>query len=159
MKALCDEADLITPNLTEASLMLNRPYPDGAMTRQDLLSLLTGFGAKITIITSVTLSDGRHVNACHNRETGETSLCAYNRIPVHYPGTGDLFTSVLTGYLVRGEEPVMAMRKATAFLERTIEDTFKANSEVRAGVQLEKALPYLLDEERLYPLPEAERLA
>ena len=30
MKKLCDEADLITPNLTEASLMLNLPYPQGS---------------------------------------------------------------------------------------------------------------------------------
>lgn len=158
MKALCDEADLITPNLTEASLMLNLPYPQGSMKVSELMPMLTGFGAKVTIITSVTLEDGRHVNACYVRETGETCLCAYNRIPVHYPGTGDLFTSVLTGFMVRGEQPGEAMRRATAFLERTIEDTYKANSEVRAGVQLEKALAYLLEEERLHPLPELEKL-
>jgi len=158
MKALCDEADLITPNLTEASLMLNLPYPDGSMTMEELLPMLKGFGAKITIITSVTLTDGRHANACYVRETGETFLCAYDRIPVHYPGTGDLFTSVLTGYMARGEEMGTAMRKATVFLEKTIADTWKAGSEVRAGVQLEKALKYLLEEERLEPLPALERL-
>ncbi len=158
MKELCDEADLITPNLTEAALMLNLPYPDGPMEMSALLPMLKGFSAKVTIITSVTLTDGRHVNVCHVRKTGETFLCAYNRIPVHYPGTGDLFTSVLTGFMVRGEAPGEAMRKATAFLEKTIEDTFKANSEVRAGVQLEKALAYLLDEERLHPLPRLEKV-
>lgn len=158
MKALCDEADLITPNLTEAALMLSLPYPEGSMTMNELMPMLTGFGAKVTIITSVTLTDGRHVNACHVRETGETFLCAYNRIPVHYPGTGDLFTSVLTGFMVRGEQPGEAMRRATAFLERTIEDTYKADGEVRAGVQLEKALVYLLEEERLHPLPEMETI-
>lgn len=158
MKALCDEADLITPNLTEAALMLKLPYPAGAMTISELMPMLKGFGAKVTILTSVTLTDGRHVNACYVRETGETFLCAYERIPVHYPGTGDLFASVLTGYMARGEEMSQAMRRATAFLEKTIADTWKAGSEVRAGVQLEKALRYLLDEERLYPLPDLEKL-
>ena len=158
MKALCDEADLITPNLTEAALMLKLPYPDGGMTLEQLLPMLKGFGAKVTIITSVTLTDGRHVNVCYVRETDEVFLCAYERIPVHYPGTGDLFTSVLTGYMARGEKMSQAMRKATAFLEKTIADTWRAQSEVRAGVQLEKALSYLLDETRLSPLPELERL-
>lgn len=158
MKALCDEADLITPNLTEASLMLNLPYPAAPMTMDELRPMLTGFGAKITMITSVVLNDGRHANVCHIRETGESFLCAYKRIPAHYPGTGDLFTSVLTGYLTRREQPGEAMRKATAFLEKTIADTYCAHTEVRAGVQLELALAYLLDEERLYPLPELERV-
>ena len=158
MKALCDEADLITPNLTEASLMLNLPYPSGRMKMEDLRPMLNGFDAAITIITSVTLEDGRHANVCRIRETGETFLCAYERIPAHYPGTGDLFTSVLTGYMARGEEMGMAMRKATAFLERTIADTWKAGCEVRAGVQLEKALKYLLDEALLGQLPELEHI-
>ena len=158
MKALCDEADLITPNLTEAAMMLNLPYPTGSMTMKEVMAMLDGFGAKTTILTSVTLEDGRPVNVCRVRETGETFMCSYKRIPVHYPGTGDLFTSVLTGCMARGEAPGEAMRKATAFLEKTIADTWKTGSEVRAGVQLEKALWYLLDEERLNPLPELERI-
>ena len=158
MLALCDIADLITPNLTEAALMLGLPYPDGPMTLEQLLRMLDGFHSKVVILTSATLTDGRHVNACRIRETGETFICPYCRIPVHYPGTGDLFTSVLTGYMTRGEDPASAMRKATAFLERTISDTFRAQTEIRAGVQLEIALKYLLDESLLSPLPELIRL-
>jgi len=158
MKALCDEADLITPNLTEAALMLDMTYPKGAVSMDQLRGMLSGFGAKVTMITSVTLEDGRHANVCHVKETGETVLCAYRRIPAHYPGTGDLFASVLTGCMVKGEKPVEAMRRATAFLERTIEDSWKAQTEVRAGVQLERALKYLLSEEMLGELPETERL-
>ncbi len=158
MRALCDAADLITPNLTEAALMLGLPYPEGTVSRELLDEMLKGFGAKVTMITSVTLEDGRHANVCRVRETGETYLCAYRRIPAHYPGTGDLFTSVLTGCMARGDAPEEAMRYATAFLERTIEDTWKAQTEVRAGVQLEKALRYLLLEGALEPLPEIERI-
>lgn len=153
MRKLCDHADLITPNLTEAALMLGIPYPKGPMDIGEIMSMLDGFGAKVTIITSVALTDGRHVNVCRVRDTDESFLCAYNRIPSHYPGTGDLFTSVLTGFMLRGYSPEEAMRRATAFLEKTIADSWQAQTEVRAGVQLEIALRYLLDEARLGELP------
>ena len=158
MRSLCNEADLITPNLTEASLMLNLPYPTGAVSMEALYPMLRGFDAKVTIITSVTMQDGQHANVCHVRETGETFRCVYRRIPEHYPGTGDLFSSVLTGYLVKGEQPDIAMCKATAFLEKVIEDTWHLQTEVRAGVQLEKALRYLMDESWMTELPMLEKL-
>ena len=158
MLRLCNEADVITPNLTEAALMLDIPYQEGPVSMDQLRRMLTGFGAEVTMITSVTMPDGRHANVCHVRGTGETYLCAYRRIPVHYPGTGDLFASVLTGCMTRGQMPQEAMRYATAFLERTIEDTWKAQTEVREGVQLELALRYLLQPDALDPLPELERI-
>lgn len=157
MRSLCNEADLITPNLTEAALMLNLPYPKGAVSMAQLKPMLTGFEAKITIITSVTMEDGQHANVCYVRETGEIFRCVYRRIPEHYPGTGDLFASVLTGYLTHGEDPGTAMCKATAFLEKVIEDTWHLRTEVRAGVQLEKALRYLANDEPL-ELPMLEKL-
>lgn len=158
MRALCDGADVITPNLTEAAFMQGKPYPDGALNRRELLSLLDGFGAGVTIITSVPLEDGRHANVCRIRETGESFLVAYNRIPVHYPGTGDLFTSVLTGLIAKGTAPGDAMRRASAFLERVIEDSWKTQCETRGGVQLEQALAYLLNETGNEDLPPLERL-
>lgn len=158
MLALCNEADLITPNLTEASLMMNIQYPQGVVDRQMLRTMLNGFGAETTIITSVPLPDGRHANVCRVRSTGEEMLCAYRRVPEHYPGTGDLFTSVVTGYVLKGMTPAEAMRRATAFLEKVIEDTWRAGSEVRAGVQLELALRYLLADGMMEPLPELEEI-
>ena len=158
MRRLCNEADVITPNLTEAALMLNMPYPKDTVDKETLLKMVGGFDAGVTVLTGVSLDDGRHVNACHIRETGETWLCAYRRIPVHYPGTGDLFTSVLCGYMLQGMNCVEAMRRATVFLEKVIGDTWHTQSEVRAGVQLEKGLRYLLGGEALGELPPAERL-
>lgn len=158
MRRLCNEADVITPNLTEAALMLNLPYPQGAVSREELLPMLTGFDAPVTIITSVLLTDGRHVNVCHLKETGQSFLCAYRRIPEHYPGTGDLFTSVLTGYLTKGMDSIEAMRRATAFLERVIQDTWQLQTEVRAGVQLELNLKYLMTENAVEALPLIEQL-
>lgn len=158
MLKLCGEADLITPNLTEAALMLGLPYPEGAVEPETLRPMLEGFGAKTTMITGVLLADGRHANVCYDRDTGETCLCAFRRIPEHYPGTGDLFTSVIAGLMVQGESAVEAMRFATACLERVIEHTWRLKTEVRAGVQLERALGLLTHREEIGALPPVERL-
>jgi len=156
MLRLCNEADVITPNLTEAAMMLGVSYPEGAVKRETLKKMLDGFEAGVTIITSVPLEDGRYVNVCRIRESGETLLCPYRRIPEHYPGTGDLFTSVLTGYMAKGMDSAQAMRHATAFLERVIDYTWHVQSEVRSGVQLEKGLVWLADEKGMHPLPKLE---
>ena len=158
MKRLCVGADLITPNLTEAALMLEMPYPEGSVDTETLKAMLAGFEAETTVITSVPLPDGRFANVCRTRSTGETMLCTYDRVPVHYPGTGDLFTSVMTGYMVQGQGAGEAMRRATAFLGRVIEESSRVESEVRAGVQLESALRYLLDERALEILPALETI-
>ncbi|MBQ2956955.1 MAG: pyridoxamine kinase [Clostridia bacterium] len=158
MLKLCSGADVITPNLTEASLMLGIPYPDGPMKTDELISMLERFEAKAAVLTSVTLTDGRHVNACRIRDTGEIYLCAYERIPVHFPGTGDLFASVLTGEMLRGSAPQEAMRLATAFLERTIAESHGCGAPVREGVQLERALKYLLDGSAQNMRAEIERI-
>ena len=155
---MCSGADVITPNLTEASLMLGIPYPDGPMKTDELISMMERFEAKAAVLTSVTLTDGRHVNACRIRDTGEIYLCAYERIPVHFPGTGDLFASVLTGEMLRGSAPQEAMRLATAFLERTIAESHGCGAPVREGVQLERALKYLLDGSAQNMRAEIERI-
>ena len=38
-------------------------------------------------------------------------------VPAHYSGTGDMFTSVLIGGLLKGDSLPIAMNRATAFTE------------------------------------------
>ena len=60
----------------------------------------------------------------------------------YYPGTGDLFSSVLTGGLVRGEPLAGAVRRAADFVRACIEHTEAAqNGGSRLfGVQFEPLL-------------------
>ena len=71
MRALAENADVITPNLTELFYLLDRPYKE-SNTYQELkeyLRCLSDKGPEVVIITSVPVLDEPHT----------TSVYAYNR--------------------------------------------------------------------------------
>ena len=65
-------------------------------------------------------------------------------INAHYPGTGDVFASVLTGSILRGDSLPIAMNRATAFLERAIKTTYSYSTDSREGIMLESCLDFLI---------------
>ena len=144
MKRLCDAADVITPNLTEAALMLGKPCAVGPMSDGALFSLLCGFDAGCVVITSAVLSDGTHANLWRRRGEAGFWVCPYRRVDAAFHGTGDLFASVLTGALVRGGSLEDAVGQAGDFVRRVIEESVARGAEERAGIQLEIALPGLM---------------
>ena len=58
-------------------------------------------------------------------------------------GTGDLFTSVLTGSLLQGQLLHDSVKKAVQFLNVAIEYTYQSGSDPREGVQVEPCLKKL----------------
>ena len=156
MRWLTKRASCITPNLTEAALLLDEPYPwaaekdgmDGGMLREWLLRLTEGgnggSGPQIAVITSVPAGNGRHsaVVAYHKEQRRFWRVdCDY--IPAIYPGTGDTFTSVLTGSLMQGDSLPLAMDRAVQFVTLGIRVAFGHNAPHREGIFLERVLSAL----------------
>lgn len=144
MRHLITKADVITPNLTELFWLLDKPYKE-KNTDEELkhyLQLLSDKGPEIVIITSVPVQEDEH----------KTSVYAYNRqgnrywkvtcpyLPAHYPGTGDTFTSVVTGALLQGDSLPIALDRATQFILQGIRATFGYEYDNRDGILLEKVL-------------------
>ena len=67
----------------------------------------------------------------------------YDYVPTSYPGTGDIFASVLTGGMMNGDSFPIAIERATRFIELAIKTTFSYGTDTRYGVMLEKCLPWL----------------
>lgn len=145
MKEFIRYADVITPNLTEMFLLLGEPEIPDVLTDQILkagLKSLSDKGPEIVIVTSVPVVDNPHL----------TSVYAYNRIggrfwkvtcpylPAHYPGTGDAFTSVITGALMQGDSLPIALVRATQFILQGIRATFGYEYNNLEGIMLEKVL-------------------
>lgn len=145
MKEFIRYADVITPNLTEMFLLLGEPEIPDVLTDQilkDGLKSLSDKGPEIVIVTSVPVVDNPHL----------TSVYAYNRIggrfwkvtcpylPAHYPGTGDAFTSVITGALMQGDSLPIALDRATQFILQGIRATFGYEYNNLEGIMLEKVL-------------------
>ena len=143
MADLAARADLITPNLTEAALLLGEPYRDlsgdeGAL--RAIAERLSLGGRRSVVLTGVTLEPGRIGAVCFDRAAGRTEMVAAPRVEGSFHGTGDLFASVLTGALVRGMDLSAAASLAADFTARCAERTAAQNYPTREGVDFEPLL-------------------
>ena len=151
MRWLTKQATCITPNLTEAALLLGEPYPAEAEERgmdesvlRDWLYRLTNDGPADVVITSVPVGNKRRsAVVAYQREHRRFWRVDCDFFPAAYPGTGDTFTSVLTGSLMQGDCLPLAMDRAVQFVSLGIRAAFGHNSPCREGIFLERALPSL----------------
>jgi pyridoxine kinase len=61
-------------------------------------------------------------------------------IPANYPGTGDVFTSVMTGSLLQGDSLPVALDRGVQFVTQAIRASYGFDYPKREGVLLEKVL-------------------
>ena len=144
-RALCAHADVVTPNMTEYALLTGEAYSLAPRTRaqaEGMLKKLLDMGAKSAVITSLPLESGL-ANVYMRRGENRMGLCAFERLAAHYPGTGDLFASVLTGALLRGEGLEDAVGRATDFTRLCVRRSMRFSTPVNYGVDLEPLLPRL----------------
>jgi pyridoxine kinase len=147
MQQMITSADVITPNLTELFYLLNKPYRDNNSDeelKQYLLELAQK-GPSVVIITNVPVADDPRMTSvyAYNKEGNRfwKTTCPY--VPAHYPGTGDTFTSVITGALMQGDSLPMALDRAAQFCYQGIRATYGYQYDYREGILLEKVLPNL----------------
>ena len=146
MKTLCQKADVIVPNQTEAALMLGRPYletPDKAEV-DDLMQALREMTQASVVLTGISPEEGKLGAAVYDRETGQTACPAAPHMPGSYHGTGDVYASALTGAYLTGKTLVQAAQIAADFTQQSIVETLPLGLETRYGVCFERALPQLL---------------
>lgn len=147
VRQLCTHANVITPNLTEACLLTGDPYRNTAeLTESEalaytehLLDLLSVGNDRRIVITGIRMCDGTVANigidSDRSRFTVRQPECGCS-----YPGTGDIFASVLLGKMLAGGSFRSACEAAASFTALLIRSSCKIPSPVRAGVALEPEL-------------------
>ena len=147
MRRFVGAADVIVPNLTEAEFLTGlyegEELLTGAQARR-ILDGLRALGPRSAVITSGREEGGRHVVWGFDGGTGEQFTVPYRFIKAHFPGTGDIFTSLLTGQLLGGRSLPQAVQKAVDLLERLIfleQDVAERNN----GIRIEKYLRVLTE--------------
>lgn len=147
MAGLCGKADLILPNLTEASYMLRMPYRedyDEAYIRE-MLVRLTDLGAKSAAITGVSLGTDRIGFYLYDSETKTYSSYFNEKLPVAFHGTGDVFASAALGAMMRGINAADSLRIAVDFTLACIRKTMADPNRRFYGVNFEEALPQYIE--------------
>lgn len=147
MTHLAAQADVITPNLTEAALLLNVPYDtltaDEAGCRA-IVEQLSLDGHRSVVLTGASASPELTGAMYFDAKTGKAELIQTSRIPGRFFGTGDVFASVLTGALMRGDSLDDATRQAVNFIRLCAERTVEQNLPLREGVDFEPLLKHLI---------------
>lgn len=147
MAGLCAQADMILPNLTEASCLLRIPYReqyDEAYIRQ-ILRALTALGPRYAAISGVSYAPDRIGAALYDRQTDRYFSYFNQKLPVSFHGTGDIFASCLLGGVMRGMTVEESLALAVDF---TLEAMLRTQSDPEArtyGVNFEEALPWLIN--------------
>lgn len=151
MRELCREADVILPNLTEACLLAEYPYPEtyGENGIKDLLAALrAAVGERTVVLTGIGYRAGK--TGVLVARDGETDYYEHERLARSCHGTGDVYASVFTGALMRGMTVPQAAWLAADFTVECIKNTV-GNPAHWYGVNFEGMLPQLwkqLGEER-----------
>ena len=74
MAGLCRAADVVVPNLTEASHLLGVPYREGPYSSgyvEDVLKRLCEMGPEMAVLTGISLDREQVGTACLDGRTGE----------------------------------------------------------------------------------------
>lgn len=145
MTELCANADIITPNITEAALMLGIKYRVGPYTEDYINSLLEGLYLKThaKIVLTGVYNDNRRIGAAVY--DGEKKEYVFSeRINASYHGTGDVFASTLTAALLNGRSLKAAAQIAVNFTCACIKRTAENDTDMRYGVNFESQIPNLI---------------
>lgn len=144
MRVLAENADVITPNLTEAALLLDRPYEEIQRTdAYEVVRRLSVGGRRSVVLTGYSSESGQTGALCFDRDSGESKAVQTPREPQDFSGTGDLFASVLAGGVARGVPLFQAAQAAADFVRDCIARTLAEGLTEQDGVDFEPLLGQL----------------
>lgn len=157
MRCLAEKASIITPNLTEALLLLygrEKTHQEwdrlSGLSQEEFQEEIQKKGVEIAakfqvkaVITGIDLGDTKEMANLIVDQNGSTWIRA-KKEGGSYSGTGDLFASVLCAGMVQGIDTVQSAEKAVNFISKAIHDTVLEGTDRNEGVCFEKYLGELL---------------
>lgn len=152
MAELCGKADIIIPNMTEASFMLGVEYIESGYDEayiKDILVKLCGLGAKKAVLTGVSFDPAQLGVMSYDSETGKFFSYYREKLNVTYHGTGDIYASTCVGALMNGFSLNESLAIAVDYTVESIRKTMEDENARFYGVNFEEAIPYLIDTLRI----------
>lgn len=137
MKSLVRLASLITPNYTEALLLTDSDIAKVRLNNRDieeLVSKLKAIGPDKGVITSVPVIMGM-CNVAYNGE--DVRMFSFEEIGASFPGSGDLFASLLLGLTMKEYNFFLSVKIATEIASHAIAESAKRGRERRRGIMLD----------------------
>ena len=148
MRKLVSYSDVMVPNMTEAGFLTGicpgRERASAAELRE-LVDGLHKLSGKSVVITSAQDSEtDEHLVCGYDHKSGQYFRVPFIFLPVRVAGSGDIFSTVMTGKLLNGESLEEAVREAVRVLTVLIRDNQSHLDEYK-GILVERYWE-LLDE-------------
>jgi len=116
-------ADVLTPNLPEAELLLDRRI-DTAAGMEAALSALRALGARSVLLKGGHLDEGGEV--IDRFDDGQARAhFVHRRLEINAHGTGCTLSSAIAAHLCHGLPMACACRAATDYIARTLQDGYQ----------------------------------
>ena len=147
MRRLITHADLITPNYTELCLLSRTSFQKApALSLVEAQMRLLAEAGPINIVTTSipTSQEDLMLTAVFERDNDKFTVLPHEMLPAHYPGSGDIFASVLIANLLNGVSLISNVQKSADFVYEAIRLSLAQKRPFREGVALEQVLPLLL---------------
>lgn len=148
MRKLVSYSDVMVPNMTEAGFLTGICPGRERASASELRELVDGLhklSGKSVVITSAQDSEtDEHLVCGYDHKSGQYFRVPFTFLPVRVAGSGDIFSTVMTGKLLDGESLEAAVREAVRVLTTLIRENQSHLDEYK-GILIERYWE-LLDE-------------
>lgn len=143
MKGLVDGADVLTPNLTEASILTGIAYAGQDVDEayiKGMMEALLSMGAKSVVLKGIVHEGENIIRNYVSVAGGEVEEVSSELLPYMLHGTGDLFASGLTAAIYAGESLLSSVEFAGILVRHAMEITPEQPDYQVRGVSFESVL-------------------
>ena len=146
MRKLIQKADVIYPNITEACLLTDTPYPTGKITMdftRELAKKLAALGPEYIIITGCPDSEELTGVQLYTKETDAFFDFYKTKYPHHFYGTGDTLAALATACILQGMSIEDALSFTLKFIDEVLQLSNQQPEQIPYGLPIEKKLGML----------------
>lgn len=150
MREIVNIADIITPNLTEACILLGESYEEISQINdyellvakiESLIDMFLGKGIKKVVITGIEY-ENRILNFAKEYKN-EMQIISNEKIGISRAGTGDVFSAIIAADAINNLNFYKSVERASDFVEKCIKESDIRNVPAEDGVCFEELLGQL----------------
>lgn len=133
-------SDITMPNYTEGCFLTETKIKNKLTKSEitDIIQKLKNIGAKSVVLTSIPSEEGKLV-AGYDKKTDEYFFLPYEEIPVYFPGTGDIFSSVIISHIMNRKTLRESVQKAMDVVKEIVVLNKDQQDKYR-GISIERCL-------------------
>ncbi len=140
MKRLADCADILTPNITEICFLTDSEYCGEDISPEQAIELIKKLRKRTQarIVLTGIARDDKMINMTY--DSSGISISEVKRENKVFSGTGDIFSSIVCAFTLRGRSLHESVNIAGKFISSAIERTVTSDTSLTEGVIFEPLL-------------------